>query len=128
MLPRGEKKTEKTGKQIIEKTELWKKPIKPIKILKKRAGLVQFRFISLKPKKPNRNWKNPSQTGKTEPNRFEQVFSLKNRTELNQNRSVWTSFGSVLVFFEKKNSIWLFFFYKNRTEPKMSTPNAAISI
>jgi len=32
MLPRGEKKTEKTRKKIIEKTELWKKPIKPIKI------------------------------------------------------------------------------------------------
>jgi len=33
-------KTEKTGKKIIKKTEPWKKPIKPIKILKKPIDSV----------------------------------------------------------------------------------------
>jgi hypothetical protein len=48
---------------------------------------------------------------------------LKNRTELNRNRSVWPGFGSVSVFFSKKKNFNLVtFFDKNRTEPKMITP------
>jgi len=73
-----------------------KKPIKPIKILKKLTGSVQFWFYKPKTEKtePNPNRKNqkkpsqtgtkPSQTEKTELNRFEPVFVLKtepNRTQ-----------------------------------------------
>jgi hypothetical protein len=74
---------------------------KLIKILKKPTGSVRFWFFKPRTKKtkPNRtrtetnreknepNRKNrakpkkPSQTKKTEPNRFEPVFVLKNRTE-----------------------------------------------
>jgi len=45
--------------------------IKLIKILKKLAGSVRFRFYKQKTEKtePNRNRKKPSQTGKTEPKR-----------------------------------------------------------
>jgi hypothetical protein len=85
-----------------------------IKIFKKPAGSVRFRFYKpktektesdpnrkknrAKPKKPSQKQKNraktektglkPSQTKKTKSNQFEQVFDLKNRTEPNQNRSV----------------------------------------
>ena len=78
-----------------------KKPIKPIKILKNQP--VRFGFISKKPKnwteakknrkknrakpeKPSQTEKtkqkpeNRAKTEKTEPNRFEPVFALKNRT------------------------------------------------
>jgi hypothetical protein len=67
-------KSRKSKKKIIEKTEPKKKLIKPIKILKKPAGSVQFWFYKQKTE-PNRTDKNrkkteskPSQTGKTEPN------------------------------------------------------------
>jgi len=61
------KKTEKPIKpRKLKKPNCEKKPIKPIKILKK----LTFGFISLKLKKPNRtenktepNQKKPSQTG-----------------------------------------------------------------
>ena len=84
-------------------------------------GSVRFRFYKPEPKKSNRNrsqtGKKPSQPRKTEPNRFEPVFVLKNRTEpksagLNRFR---------FVFF--LNSVWLLFFYKNRTESKMIIPD-----
>ena len=134
-------------KKITEKTEPKKKPIKPIKFLKNPTGSVRFRFYKQKTEKtePNQNRqktrKKPSQTGKTEPNRkkpsqnrenraktgktepnlFEPVFALK---KPNRNRSVWPGFGSVLVFFSKKNNFSLVtFFDKNRTKPKMITPN-----
>jgi len=58
----------------------------------------------------------PSQTRKTEPNRFEPVFVLKNRTEPNRNRSVWPGFGSVSVFFSKKK-FWFGYFFLIKTEP-----------
>jgi hypothetical protein len=96
---------------------------KPIKILKNQPVWFDFGFISLKPKKPNRNRKKPkpnwkktepkqSQTEKIEPNRFKPVFVLKNRTEPNRNRSVWTGFD--LIFF--LISVWLSFFNKNWIE------------
>jgi len=80
--------SKKTEKPIKPKKPNRKK--KPIKILKKLVGSVRFGFgfISKKLRKSNRaelkpkkNQKKPSQTGKTEPNRFEPVFVLKNRTE-----------------------------------------------
>jgi hypothetical protein len=70
--------------------------------LKKLASSVQFWFYKPKTEKPNRiepnPKKKPSQTGKklsqtkkkTEPNQFEPVFFLKNRTKTGSNR-----FGSV---------------------------------
>ena len=58
---------------------------KPIKILKKPTYSVRFRFYKPETEKtePNPNRirakpKKPSQTRKTEPNRFEPVFVLKN--------------------------------------------------
>jgi hypothetical protein len=96
--------------------------------LKKSAGSVQFWFYKLetertkpnrtqteknrkktelnrkntepKHKKPSQNRKKPNQNKKTEPNRFELVFILKNRTET----------GSICFFF--KISVWLFFLIK----------------
>jgi len=60
-------KPRKPEKKIIEKTEPKKKPIK---ILKKPAGSVRFRFYKQKtkktepkPKKTKPNRKKPSQTG-----------------------------------------------------------------
>jgi hypothetical protein len=64
----------------------------PIKIKKTPTGSVRFWFYKLETEKtkpnPNRknqkkNRKNRAKTKKTEPNRFEPVFVLKNR-----NRSV----------------------------------------
>jgi hypothetical protein len=53
--------------------------------MKKPTGSVRFWFF-----KPGtgKTKKKPSQTEKTEPNRFEPVFALKNQTEPNRNRSV----------------------------------------
>jgi hypothetical protein len=84
-----------------------------------------FGFISLKPKnrtelkseknqaKPEKNKPNRKNRAKTEPNRFEQVFVLKNQTEP---KSVGLDLVSGL-----KKIIWFgyFFFNKNRTEPKI---------
>jgi hypothetical protein len=88
----------------LKKSNREKNPIKPIKILKKLAGSVRFCFYKPKIEKtePNQNRKKPSQTGKTESNRFEPGFVLKNQTETNR-------FEPVSVFFEKKILIWLFF-------------------
>jgi hypothetical protein len=74
-----------------------KKPNKPIKILKNPAGSVRFRFYKPKTEKtePNPNRKKPeSNWQKTESNRFELVFVLKNRTETGQ-------FEPISVFFLK---------------------------
>jgi hypothetical protein len=103
-----------------------KKLIKSIKILKKLTGSIRFRFYKPKTEKtkPNLNrkklsqtGKKPSQTEKTKPNRFEPVFVLKNQTEPKPVGLKW------FRFFLKKISVWLFFFYKIRTEPKIITPN-----
>jgi len=69
-------KIEKTEKKITEKTELWKKLIKPIKILKKTTDSVRFWFYKPQTEKtePNPNRKNReknlSKIGKTESNRL----------------------------------------------------------
>jgi hypothetical protein len=75
-----------------------KKTIKPSKILKKPTGSVQFWFYKLETEKtepnPNRN--------KTEPNRFELVFVIKNRTE--------PKHVCLNRFWFKKKLVWLLFF------------------
>ena len=48
---------------------------KPIKILKKPAGSIRFGFYKPKTKKNQVKSKKPSQTEKTEPNRFKPVLS-----------------------------------------------------
>jgi hypothetical protein len=67
--------------------------------LKKPTGLVWFRFYKPENKKtelkPNR--KRQSQTEKTEPNRFEPVFVIKNRIEPKPAGLNWFWFG--FVFF-----------------------------
>jgi hypothetical protein len=104
--------------------------------LKKPAGSVRVGFFlqktepkSKKNRKKNRakpkkqsqnreNRENRAKTGKTEPNRFEPVFALKNRTEPKPVGLTWFRFGFGF-FFKKKNSIWLLFLIKtepNRTE------------
>jgi hypothetical protein len=84
--------------------------------LKKPAGSVRFRFYKQKTEpKP----KKPSQTGKTEPNRKK---LSQNQKKPSQNRTETGRFDPVSVFFSKKKIlVWLFFFNKNRTEPKMIT-------
>jgi len=87
--------------------------------LKKSTGSVRFYKPETKKTEPNLNRakpKNRAKPEKTEPNRFEPVFVLKNKP--NQNRLVWTGFG----VFKKKIQFGYFFFNKNRTEPKMITP------
>jgi len=78
--------------------------------LKKPAGSVRFRFYKPKAgknepnrnrKKPSQNQKNQAKTEKTEPNRFELVFALKNQTETGRFDPVWVRFR----FFLKKNLI-----------------------
>jgi hypothetical protein len=91
---------------------------KPITIVKKPTGSVQFWFYKPKTKKtkPNPNQektrakpgKNRAKTEKTKPNRFEQVFVLKNRTETGR-------FEPVSVFLI---SVWLFFFIKTKSNRK----------
>ena len=79
------KKTEKQIKQrkpekkITEKTEPWKKTIKPIKILKKPTSSVRFRFYKPETKKTKPN---PNRTEQNWKNRAKSVFVQKNRTEL----------------------------------------------
>jgi hypothetical protein len=67
-------------------------------------------FISLKPKKK------PSQTEKTEPNRFEPVFVLKTEPKPVGLNWFWFDF-----YFLKKKIGLITFFYKNQTESKMIT-------
>jgi len=83
-----------------------------------------------KPKKPSQNRVKPkksSQTvknrAKTEPNRFEPVFSLKNQTEPNQTETGRFELVSVCFFLKKFGFVT--FFYKNRT---VNTPSFNILI
>ena len=93
------KKTEKPikpEKKITEKTEPKITRLNRLKFWKNQP--VRFGFISKKPKKPNRTESKPEKNRaktrknqaktektepnqKTEPNRFEPVLALKNRTE-----------------------------------------------
>ena len=111
--------------EVSKKTEKPRKPKKPnnekkpIKILKKSASSVRFRFYKPKTEKtePNQQKTEPklkktSQTKKTKPNRFEQVFVLKNRTE--------TSRCELVSVFFFKISVSLFFFIKIEPNRKWS--------
>jgi hypothetical protein len=71
-------KNQEKFKKLIKKTNCEKKPIK---ILKKLAGSVRFRFYKPKIKKtePNPNRKKPSQTEK---NRAKTESNRKNRVKL----------------------------------------------
>jgi len=84
--------------------------------LKKPAGSVRFWFYKQKTE-PNRNRKKPSQNRaklENRANRFEPVFSLKNRTE--PKPVGLTRFR----FFLKKISIWLLFLIKTEPNRKWS--------
>jgi hypothetical protein len=94
---------------------------------------VRFRFYKpeIEKTKPNPNRKKPRQTEKTElnrfesvfvlktePNRFEPIFVLKNRTEPKP------GFELISVPFRFKKKFWFgYLLKKNRTKPKMITPN-----
>ena len=121
------KKTKKLIKpRKPKKPNREKKLIKPIKILKKPTGSVRFRFFKPGTEKtePNREKTEPNQK-KTEPNRKkpgQPVWTGFCSKKPNRNRSVWTGFG----FLKKKFGL-VTFFYKNRTEPKINTPNISFS-
>ena len=86
-------------KKITEKTEPWKKLIKPIIILKKPTGLVWFRFYKPKTektkpnpnrKKPEKNQVKPSQIKKIESNQAKpknQAKPEKTESKQSQNRA-----------------------------------------
>ena len=112
--------------------------------MKKPAGSVRFRFYKqktkktepnrnrqktrknrAKPKKPSQNRENRAKTGKTEPNRFEPVFALKNRTEPKPVGLTRFRFGFGF-FFQKKNFDLVTFFDKNRTESKIIITSLSI--
>jgi hypothetical protein len=80
--------------------------IKPINFFKKPTGSIRFYKSETE--------LNRTQTEKNRANRFEPVFVQKNRTETSR-------FEPVSVFFFFKISVWLLFFDKNRTEPKIIT-------
>jgi hypothetical protein len=85
--------------------------------LKKPTGSVWFRFYKPETEKtePNPNKKKPIQTKKTKPNRKKPSQTGLNRfLSKKSNRTETGRFEPVSVFF--LNSIWLFFFNKNRTE------------
>ena len=85
-----------------------------------RSVRFGFDFLSLEPNRKNQ--KKPSQTeknqAKTEPNRFGQVFVLKNQTEPIRNQSVWTGFG----FFKKKIRFGYIFLIKTEPNRKWTLP------
>jgi hypothetical protein len=90
---------------LTEKPNREKKPIKPIKILKKPTGSV--RFFKPGTKKMNRTEPKPK---KTEKNRAKLVWTGFCSKKPNWNRSVRNSFN----FFKKKFSFVIFFI---KTEP-----------
>ena len=73
--------------------------------MKKPAGSVRFDFgfINLKPKKPNRTEPKPE---KTESNRFEPVFVLKNQTKTRSYAPLTMSKSTFLHSQYKKNSLF----------------------
>jgi hypothetical protein len=113
----------------LKKSNREKKSTKLIKILKKPADSVRFWFYKPKTEKikPNRTQTKtkPSQTKKTEPNRFELVFFIKNWIGSNRNWLVWTGFD----FFIKNFQFGYFFISlkqkkSNRIEPKLKQNRA----
>jgi hypothetical protein len=106
---------------------LWKVVLCSYILLSKKIK----KLIKLKKQKKNnrKNRTEPKSGKKIEPNPKKTEPSRKNRAKPvrtgfcskkpNRNRSVWISFGSVLVFFFKFGLI--IFFDKNRTKPKIIT-------
>jgi len=108
-----------------KKTELWKKSIKPIKILKKPIGSIWFRFYKLKTEKtkPNKkkgkkteqtelnrkNWAKPEKTEPNQKNRAKMIWIGFCPKKPNRNRSVWTRFDFFLIF-----RFGYFFFIKTK--------------
>jgi hypothetical protein len=86
--------------------------------LKKPTGLVRFRFYKPKTVKTKLNRtqtrKTRAKPEKTESNRFELVFVLKNQTETGR-------FEPVSVFLKKIGLI--IFFIKTKSNKKIITPN-----
>jgi hypothetical protein len=114
---RGEQKnwkTEKTRKKITEKTEPWKKPIKPIKILKKQAGSVRFRFYKSKTEKTEPN---PNEKNRAKPAKNRAKMKKPSQTGLNRFLSWknWTETGRFAPVF-----VWLFFYIKTELNRKWS--------
>jgi hypothetical protein len=120
---------------------------KPIKILKKPTGSVRFRFYKSETEKtePNPSWKKtkpnrkktesnrkkpsktelkPSQTEKTEPNRFEQIFVLKNRNRIETGSNDRFRFGSVFL----KNTKFSLINFLIKTEPNRNRSFEPVSI
>jgi len=130
--------SKKTGKPIKPRKPKKKKPKKPNR-KKNRLNRLYFwknwpirfvfGFISKKPKKPNRTEPKPTKNRKktektepkpekTEPNRFEPVFALKNRTETGRFDPVSVRFR---FFFSKKIiSVWFLFLIKTEPNRKWS--------
>jgi hypothetical protein len=118
---------------FFDKIILWvskkiEKPIKPRKYKKKnwknwtvkKTRLNRLKFWKNRPvwfykQKTKKMKSNRTQTKKTEPNRFEPVFALKNRTETSR-------FDPVSVRFQFFFLIGLVTFFLIKTEPKMITP------
>jgi len=125
------KKTEKPIKpRKLEKNNrknwIEKKLIKPIKILKKQAGSVRFRFYKQKtektepkPKKPEKNWSKPSQNWAKPVWTYFFPKNKPNLTETGRFNPISVRFW----FFLKKIQFGYFFFDKKRTKPKMITPS-----
>jgi hypothetical protein len=97
--------------------------------LKNPTGSVRFRFFKPGTGKtePKKIGKKTSQTEKNEPNRFELVFALKNRTEpkpvgLNRFRF---GFG---FFLNKKIFDLVIFFIKTKPNRTVNTPTSKASI
>jgi len=83
--------------------------------LKKPTGSVRFWFYKPETEKTEPNRKKQK---KTEPNQKKPSQTRKNRAKLKKPSQVGLN---RFWFFLKKNSVWLLFFNRNRTEPKMIT-------
>jgi hypothetical protein len=107
---RGEKKTEKPRKPETNNRKNWTVKKNRLKFWKNRMVRFGFGFISLKPTKPIRT----EPTGKNRAKPIWTGFCPKkpNRTETGRFEPVSFRFFFFLIRFS-------YFFYKNRTEPKM---------
>ena len=101
--PRKPEKKNNRKNRTVKKNQLNR-----IQFWKNRPVRLGFDFIRLKMKKPNPNRKktkkkrgkpkNQAKPEKTEPNRFEPVFVLKNRTERKPVGLNWFRFGFGFLF------------------------------
>lgn len=100
-----------------------------LKFWKNRPVWFGIGFISLEPNRTEKKQKKTeSKQNKTEKNqaKLKKNCVKPEKTEPNLNRLVWTGFCSKITEtgrFEPVPVWFGYFFYKNRTEPKMITPN-----